>query len=153
MRRPEEMLYFDTSFLVPLILPEATSEAIAEFFHEQPADSLTVSHWTRVEFFSAIAREFRMGRLDQAAASRANARFEMMLDESFIVLLPDTEDFILAKDYLCNFETGLRAGDALHLAIAANHHATRIYSLDLLLIGAGKVLGLPVTAGIHVLEC
>jgi len=38
-----------------------------------------------------------------------------MLDESFAVLLPNADDFGLAKRYLGQFETGLRAGDALHL--------------------------------------
>jgi predicted nucleic acid-binding protein len=57
-------------------------------------------------------------------------RFEAMVDESFSVLLPDAEDFGLAKRYLGRFETGLRAGDALHLAVANNHRAAVIYSLD-----------------------
>ena len=41
------MRYFDTSFLVPLILPEATSEPIAGFFEDLPTEDLAVSHWTR----------------------------------------------------------------------------------------------------------
>ena len=56
------MLYFDTSFLVPLILPESTSDKVAHFFRGLPAAELAVSHWTRVEFSSLIAREVRMGR-------------------------------------------------------------------------------------------
>ena len=58
------MRYFDTSFLVPLILPEATSTRIADFFEALPADDLATSHWTRVEFASLLAREVRMGGLD-----------------------------------------------------------------------------------------
>jgi predicted nucleic acid-binding protein len=143
------VLYFDTSFLVPLILPEATSDGIAAFVHRLPAEQLTVSHWTRVEFSSLIAREVRMGGLDVQAASRADARFEAMVDESFSVLLPNADDFGLAKRYLGRFETGLRAGDALHLAIADNHRAAAIYSLDRTLIDAGKILGLPVSMGIR----
>ena len=38
------MIYFDTSFLVPLVLPEATSDRIAAFIRELPADQLAVSH-------------------------------------------------------------------------------------------------------------
>jgi uncharacterized protein len=57
--------YFDTSFLVPLILPEATSDKIAAFVRGLPAEEFTVSHWTRVEFSSLIAREVRMGGLDR----------------------------------------------------------------------------------------
>ena len=143
------MLYFDTSFLTPLILPEATSDKIAAFVRRLPAEEFTVSHWTRVEFSSLIAREVRIGGLDAQAAARADARFEGMLDESFTVLLPNADDFALAKRYLGQFETRLRAGDALHLAVANNHRARVIYSLDKILLKAGKILDLPVSMGIR----
>ena len=142
------MRYFDTSFLVPLILPEATSEPIAGFFETLPADDLVVSHWTRVEFASLLAREARMGNLDASAAHEASSRFERMVEESFVVLLPDRDDFDRATDWLNHFDTGLRAGDALHLAIARNHGAEAIYSLDKVMIAAGKTLGLPAGAGV-----
>ncbi len=143
------MLYFDTSFLVPLILPEATSDKIAAFVRRLSTEELTVSHWTRVGFSSLIAREVRVGGLDVQAAARADARFEAMVDESFSVLLPNADDFGLAKRYLGQFETGLRAGDALHLAVASNHRAAVIYSLDKTLLKAGKLLDLPVSMGIR----
>lgn len=142
------MLYFDTSFLVPLILPEATSDSIAAFVGGLSTVQFAVSHWTRVEFSSLIAREVRMGGLDVQTATRADARFESMVNESFSVLLPNADDFGLAKRYLGRFEIRLRAGDALHLAIAANHRAEVIYTLDRTLLDAGKILNLPVSMGI-----
>ena len=142
------MRYFDTSFLVPLILPEATSEPIAGFFEDLPTEDLAVSHWTRVEFASLLAREVRMGNLDASAAREAGSRFETMVKESFVILLPNRDDFDRARDWLSHFETGLRAGDTLHLAIARNHGADAIYSLDKLMIAAGKKLGLPASAGL-----
>jgi uncharacterized protein len=143
------VLYFDTSFLAPLIIPEATSGKVAAFVGRLPAEEFTVSHWTRVEFSSLIAREVRMGGLDVEAATRADARFEAMVEGSFSVLLPNADDFGLAKRYLCQFETRLRAGDALHLAVANNHRASAIYSLDKTLLEAGKILELPVSMGIR----
>ena len=141
------MRYFDTSFLVPLILPEATSEPIAGFFDRQPAEDLTTGHWTRVEFASLLAREVRMGGLDASTAREAGSRFEAMIDESFVVLLPNRDDFDRAREWLGHFETGLRAGDALHLAIAWNRGSDAIYSLDKRMIAAGKTLGLRTSAG------
>ena len=141
------MRYFDTSFLVPLILPEATSEPIASFFEALPADSLTVSHWTRVEFASLLAREVRMDGLDPAAAQEAGSRFEALVRESFILLLPNPDDFDRACDCLNRFETGLRAADALQLAIAWNRGSEAIYTLDKRMIAAGRTLGLPTSAG------
>jgi uncharacterized protein len=66
------------------------------------------------------------------------------------VLLPGADDYDLARRYLHNHQTGLRAGDALHLAIAGNHRAKVIYSLDRQMIKAGEMLGLRVSTGISV---
>lgn len=71
-----------------------------------------------------------------------------MVGESFVVLLPDRGDFDQAKDWLGQFETGLRAGDALHLAIARSCGADAIYTLDKSMIAAGKHLGLPTGTGV-----
>jgi len=143
------VLYFDTSFLTPLIFPEATSGKVAAFVSRLPAEEFAVSHWTRVEFSSLIAREVRMGGLDVQAATRADARFEAMMEESFSVLLPNADDFGLAKRYLVRFETSFSAGDAPHLAVANNHRASVIYSLDKTLLEAGEILELPVSMGIR----
>lgn len=143
------MIYFDTSFLVPLVLPEATSARVARFVRALPASELTVSHWTRVEFSSLLGREVRMGGLSARAATRADTTFEQMIVASFEVLLPDTVDFSRAKDYLARHETGLRGGDALHLAVAANRGARAIYCLDKTMTKAGSALGLPISAGIR----
>ena len=51
----------------------------------------------------------------------------------------------LARDYLAQPDTGLRAGDALHLAIAANNAASEIHTLDKTMLKAGMQLGLPIS--------
>jgi uncharacterized protein len=124
------MLYFDTSFLVPLILIEPTSLRLQRFLGRQDAGELAISQWTRVEFSSLLARRVRMGALTRKEARYADTQFETLVSESFMVLLPGAEDFDLAKQYLQRYGTGLRAGDAFHLAVAKNHGASAIYSLD-----------------------
>jgi predicted nucleic acid-binding protein len=141
------MHYFDTSFLVPLILEESTSSRIERLMAGLPAGELAISHWTRVEFSSLLAREVRMGGLERKVAEEADAEFEAIATETFVVLLPDVDDFNLAKEYLGHHQTGLRAGDALHLAIAHNRRMKAIYSLDKALLKAGRSFGLPVSAG------
>jgi predicted nucleic acid-binding protein len=138
------MIYLDTSFVAPLILHEATSARVERFVARLPAGEPTVSHWTRVEFSSLLAREVRMGGLPRQAALDAEVEFDSVVAESFVVLVPAVADFDLAKKYLTNHATGLGAGDALHLAIAANRGASAIYSLDKTLVKAGRTLGLPV---------
>ena len=89
-----------------------------------------------------------MGNLDAIAARDAGARFETIVEESFVALLPNRDDFDRAREWLSRFETGLRAGDALHLAIASNRRAIAIYSLDKVMIAAGRTLGVPTSSGI-----
>jgi uncharacterized protein len=142
------MFCFDASFLAPLILPESTSDKIANFINGLAVEKLTVGQWARIEFSSLLAREVRMGRLADETAVAADAQFERMVEGSFLVLLPDADDFTLAKEFVGNDKSGLRAGDALHLAIARNRRAEAVYTLDKTMIKAGKILGLPVSTGI-----
>ena len=142
------MLVFDTSFLAPLILEEATSARIDAFFAKQAPGELAVSHSTRVEFASLIAREVRMGGLAEPDALLAIGQFDELVTESFQVLVPAVADYELAKAYIQRFATKLRAGDALHLAIASNHGAERLYTLDAGLLDAAKMLKVPASRGI-----
>lgn len=119
------------------------------FFRGLPADDLAVSQWTIVEFASLVARKVRMGDLDGKAAAEADARFETLLKKSVAILLPNLGDYVAAKRYLRRFESGLRAPDALHLAIASNRDATAFYTLDKKLIAAGGLFGLPVAEGMR----
>ena len=142
------MLYFDTSFLTPLFRQETTSSRVQQFLQQQPTGELAISDWARVEFSSVLARDVRMGFIESQAAIDLDAKFETTVAQSFIVILPNRNDFDLAKRYLHQFQTNLRAGDALHLAIANNQSAQSFYTLDKKLIRAGRLLGLPVGTGI-----
>jgi predicted nucleic acid-binding protein len=144
------MLYFDTSFLIPLVIEEPTSAQINRFMQSRADDELGVSHWTRVEISSALARAVRMRLLDRDSALEADSKLEESLSKSFALLLPDLRDFELSKRYLAHHESGLRAGDALHLAIATNHGAAAFYSLDKKLSEAARRFGLRVNVDIHV---
>jgi uncharacterized protein len=143
------VLYFDTSFLAPLILEEATSERIEAFCAKLQAGQLYVSHWTRVEFASLIAREVRMGGLTEADALLAIGQFDELVADSFQVLAPSVADYELAKRYIQHFASKLRAGDALHLAIASNHQAKTFYTLDDGLLAAAKLLKVSASKGIR----
>ena len=58
-----------------------------------------------------------------------------------------TVDFILAAEFIQQWETGLRAGDALHLAIASNRSVENLLSLDRGLIDAVRKLNIPSDSG------
>lgn len=134
------MVYFDTSFLTPLFLEESTSAAVDAFITSLPVGELATSNWTRVEFSSLLGREVRMGGLSEADARDTDAAFENATNEAFEIITPTVEDYHRAKILLARPRTGLRAGDALHLAIASRPEIELIYSLDRGLLKAGALL-------------
>jgi predicted nucleic acid-binding protein len=133
------MHYFDTSFLAPLFLVEDKSHYVREIIHSVK-DDRTVSHWLRVEFSSMIARCLRMKVFNKTQAASIMDNFETLLTNSFHILIPTVADYDLANSLLQHFHTGLRADDALHLAIAQNHGAKKLYTLDHGLEKAAKKL-------------
>lgn len=143
------MFYFDTSFLAPLILEEASSKKVEAFVAKLPVGQLYVSLGTGLEFASLIAREVRVGGLAKTNALAAISEFDLLAEESFRIIVPTNADYKLAKSYIQNFETKLRAGDALHLAIASNNGAKAVYTLDNGLLNAAKLLKLSASRGIR----
>jgi len=142
------MVYLDTSFVAPLVIAEDSSDAVEAFVLKIKPGDLTTSMWTQVELSSLVSRKVRMGELSDSKAEVVRRQFDRILGESFEVLAPTAADFAAAAKYLEIPETGLRSGDALHLAIAANRGAKRILTLDPGFLKAGKLLNLPVSRGI-----
>jgi predicted nucleic acid-binding protein len=141
------MIYLDTSFVAPLVIAEESSEAIEATIMKVKPGELATGLWTQIELASLVARKLRMGELSATDADAVRRECKKILDESFKMLLPTAADFATATTFLEIPKTGLRAGDAMHLAIAANHGARKIWSLDQGFIKAGKLLKLPVSAG------
>ena len=73
-----------------------------------------------------------------------------MLDESFSVLLPNADDFGLAKRYLGQFETGLRAETRSTWQLPKIIMRRRSTVSHVTLLKAGKILYLPVSIGIQI---
>lgn len=142
------MVYLDTSFVAPLVIAENSSDAVDAFVRKVKPGELTTSMWTQVELSGLVSRKVRMGELSDSQAGVVRREFDRVLGESFEILTPTAADFAAAAKYLEMPKTRLRAGDALHLAIAANHRAMRILTLDQGFLEAGKLLKLPVTVGI-----
>jgi predicted nucleic acid-binding protein len=143
------MVYLDTSFVAPLVIAERSSDAVEAFVLKVKPGELATSLWTQVELSSLVSRKVRMGELSDVNAQAVRREFDRVLSESFEMLVPTVADFAAAARYLEMRKTGLRAGDALHLAIAANHRAKRILTLDQGFLEAGKLFKLPITRGIQ----
>ena len=144
------MFYFDTSFLVPMLIAEETSNSVEAFLLAlSPEQDLAVSQWTRVEFASVLSRLVRMQQLDGEDAKACSIRFDAFLQQSFNIFTPTLADYKRCWNFLTCFDNNLRAGDALHLAIAANRECKEFYTLDAGLLQAGKLLDIPVSRGIE----
>jgi len=143
------MYYFDTSILVPLVLPEPTSNRVEAYARALPLGSLYLSHWGRTEVASAVSREVRLQSLSPEQGRRVWDRFSQMVDDSFRLIAPQVGDFSTADAFVLQFATALRAGDALHLAIAKNRGAASLLTLDRGLIKAARLLGIPASHGIR----
>jgi len=142
------MIYLDTSFLTPLFRAEKVSEGIEKFLAAQAPGTLAISHWTRVEFASVMARDVRMKILSVATARKLIEEFDALANDSLHVLIPAAADFDLARDFVAEFATRLRGPDALHMAIARNNGVEEILTLDDGLLFAAKKLKLKARRGV-----
>jgi predicted nucleic acid-binding protein len=89
-----------------------------------------------------------MGGFAESDALLAIGQFDELVAGSFHVLVPGVADYELAKAYIQHFATKLHAGNALHLAIANNHHAKTFYTLDEGLLNAARLLKVHASRGI-----
>jgi predicted nucleic acid-binding protein len=136
------MLYLDTCLLIPLFAPEATSDKVRAFFTENAVRPMAISTWTQTEFFSAISLKVRTAQISRDQAHIALRAFQEIAEESLTIFLPSGTAYKHSLELLTHFDSGLRAGDALHLAIARERHAT-IVTLDQLMLGAAQAAGIP----------
>lgn len=135
--------YLDASAAVPFYVKEAASPAVERWFRAQPVGAVALSGWTLAEFTSALGARVRMGSVSPDTARRVVAAFRDLADRSLIMVPVDPADFARASDLMLRFELGLRAGDALHVAVAQNAGASLV-TLDKRLAAAAAQLGLAV---------
>jgi predicted nucleic acid-binding protein len=143
------LIYLDTSFVAPLLLPEAASAKVERVLVALPAGDAAISQWTRTEFASAVARRVRTGEMSAHAAGSAVRSLDELVEESINLLAPVSEDFVAAQRMIVESNWQLRAGDALHLAIALAHEARAFLTLGATPLRIAGRLGIPASRGVH----
>ena len=134
--------YFDTSAIVPAFVREPTTERVQALIGAQGGENLAISAWTLTEFSSALALKLRTGAI--AAETFASVLAEWTTFTASVGFLEVDDRAFRDAAALCQrHDLGLRAGDALHLAIAAAHGCTLV-TLDARLAKAAPELGVPV---------
>jgi len=123
------MIYVDTSALVPLFIREPSSDAIIDWL-ESSGERLAISEWTLVEFAAAGAIKVRTGQATANLVKQATTRMYEFAQKRCTVALPGREDFRRATELARDHTMRLRAGDALHLAIAESLNTQGILCLD-----------------------
>ena len=129
MVRGTDMVYVDTSVLVPLFLNEPRSVAVATWYAREKGE-LVAAAWCVPEFASALGIKQRAGAIDTQQAQGAWARFERLVAADLRLLPVAPANFHRAAELVLDASSGLRAGDALHLACAETAGAKHMATLD-----------------------
>ena len=135
------MLYLDTSLLVAALTNEAETGPMQTWLGQQPLADLAISDWVATEFSSALSIKLRTGQIDANDRAEVLAKFARLAADSLTVVPVSRLQFRTAARFADQHTLGLRAGDALHLAVCADHGAT-LCTLDRRLNDAGSVLGI-----------
>lgn len=134
------MLYLDTSLLVAALSNEADTPRIQAWLSEQNPEELAISDWVTTEFSSALSIKLRTGQIRSSDRANILAAFAQLAAGSLIVWPVTRSQFRAAAKYADQYSLGLRAGDALHLAISGDHGA-ELCTLDKRMAECGRASG------------
>jgi len=134
------MVYIDTSVWVAALCREPFTARAQTWLETQAAGVLHVSGWVQAEFASVLSLKQRVGQLDAEQAATALTLFSATLEQACQRVSVEEADFALAARLVADPSSGLRAGDALHLAMAARQ-GLALVTLDSILAKAAVRFG------------
>lgn len=135
------ILYLDTSAIVALLAAEPSSDRLQAWLSAHEADGLATSRWTSTEVASALSLKVRTGEFTLAQRAEAAAGWQAWRD-GLLLLDVEAAAFETAAVFASRSDLGLRAGDALHLAVASAQGATLV-TLDSRMAKAAPAVGVP----------
>ncbi len=123
------MICVDTSFLVALLTVKPMTPQVKTWY-ALTSEPLVSADWCLTEFASAIAIKTRTGQLQEAQAQAVTRLFDTLLSGGLDLVPVNRRAFWEAASLVRNWQSGLRAGDALHLAIAQELGVSKLASID-----------------------
>ena len=122
-------IYVDVSVWIALLTNEASSPALKSWL-ESETGVLITSRWSVVELSSALSIKVRRMELPQEQALALAGRFDALVSGQVRLVPVASADYDHAAVMCRNAASALRAGDALHLAVAARARASHLITLD-----------------------
>lgn len=135
--------YLDSSFVVAILSTEPSSLQARAWVRSRSGSSLAVSRWSITEVASAIAKKVRMQVLTLEERDDVMHTWDMFRQLSLETVDVDADCFATAASYAGRSELSLRAGDALHLAVASRS-GMHVVTLDRMMANACRALSIPV---------
>jgi len=137
------MNYLDTSVVIALLTREAHSERAEAWLARQDQAMLHISPWVVTEVSSALSIKVRSGIITPALRATILARWHRVIAENFLSVPIVSAHFETAATFADRHETGLRAGDTLHLAIASEAGCA-MATFDHIMAAAAPLVGVPI---------
>lgn len=137
------LLCFDSCYVLKLLCREADSDAVVALVGEDSA--MACAAHGRAEVVVALHRKVRNGELSDADCRAALDRLELDGASGKLVWLPVREAaYRILTSVYARQEKGLplRSADALHLACAAEHGFSTVWSSDRQMIAGAKAFGI-----------
>ncbi len=135
-------LYIDASALMPLLVEERASRPVSDLLGATP-QPMVVSEFAAVEVASAMARLVRMNLVTAQAADDLLAKFDAWRTVATRSADLSGAPHRSAGLYVRRFDLGLRAPDALHIALC-RRDGHELVTLDKRLARAARALGVGV---------
>jgi len=144
------MLYFDTNYLFRVYSQEFGHDQVKALLSD--TDKIAVAWHGRAEYASILLRKRREGPDSTEQLTSLWNQYQADCQLGLIEFLPLSEAVMSRLEYVlvsAPSDTYIRAADALHLACAAEHGFTEVYSNDRHFLTAASLFGLK---GINVIK-
>jgi len=136
--------YADTCILLSLFFRDTGTQAALAWLEAAGRETILISPWTRTEFASAAGIMARRRDITTELHHEGLVRFARFVDARLAMEPVVSADFDRATGWISDCHTGLRAGDALHLAVCTRLNA-QLCTADETLAEAASAVGV----GVH----